>query len=42
MKNINSKYVVKLKENFYDEKYEGYCIVIDLFDFYLKILLNKY
>jgi len=42
MKNIKSEYVVKLKENFYDETYEGYCIVMELCDSDLRKLLNKY
>ena len=42
MKNIKSKYIVKLKENFYDEQYEGYCIVIDICDSDLKKILVKY
>ena len=32
MKNIRSKYVIELKDNFYDEKNEGYCIVMELCD----------
>ena len=42
MKNIKSKYIVKLKENFYDEKYEAYCIVIDICDSDLRKILDKY
>ena len=42
MKNIKSKYIVKLKENFYDETYEGYCIVMELCDGDLRKLLNAY
>ena len=42
MKNIKSKYIVKLKENFYDEKYEGYCIIMDICDSDLRTLLDKY
>jgi len=42
MEKIKSKYVVKLKENFYDEIYQGYCIVMELCDDDLKNLLKKY
>ena len=42
MKNIKSKYVIKLKDNFYDEKNEGYCIVMELCDGDLRQILNKY
>ena len=42
MKNIKSKYVIKLKDNFYDEKNEGYCIVMELCDGDLRMILNKY
>ena len=42
MKNIKSKYIVKLKENFYDEIYEGYYIVMELCDSDLRKLLNEY
>ena len=31
MKNIKSKYIIELKDNFY-EKNEGYCIVMELCD----------
>ena len=41
MKNIKSKYVIKLKDNFYDE-IEGYCIVMELCDGDLRQILNKY
>ena len=42
MKNIESEYIVKLKENFYDEIYEGYYIVMELCDSDLRKLLNEY
>ena len=42
MKNIKSKYIIKLKDNFYDEKNEGYCIVMELCDGDLRQILNKY
>ncbi len=29
-KNIKSKYIIELKDDFYDEKNEGYCIVMEL------------
>ena len=32
MESIKSEYIVKLVENFYDEKYKGYCIVMELCD----------
>ena len=32
MKNIKSKYIIELKDNFYDEKNNGYCIVMELCD----------
>ena len=42
MKNIKSEYIIKLKDNFYDEKNEGYCIVMELCDGDLRQILNKY
>ena len=42
MKNIKSKYVIELKDNFYDEVNKGYCIVMELCDGDLKMILNKY
>ena len=42
MKNIKNKYVIELKDNFYDEKNEGYCIVMELCDGDLRMILNKY
>ena len=42
MKSIKSEYVVKLKENFYDESYKSYCMVLELCDSDLRKLLNKY
>ena len=41
MKNIKSKYVIELKDNFHD-KIEGYCIVMELCDGDLRMILNKY
>ena len=42
MKNIKNKYVIELKDNFYDEENEGYCIVMELCDGDLRMILNKY
>ena len=42
IKNIKSKYVIKLKDNFYDEINDGYCIVMELCDGNLRQILNKY
>ena len=42
MKNIKSKYVIELKDNFYDEKNKGYCVVMELCDGDLRMILNKY
>ena len=42
MKNIKSKYIVKLIDNFYDEVNEGYCIVMELCDNSLRDILNNY
>ena len=42
MKKIKSKYVIELKDNFYDEKNKGYCIVMELCDGDLRMVLNKY
>ena len=42
MKNIKSKYIVELKDNFYDKKVNGYCIVMELCDGDLRQILNKY
>ena len=42
MKNIKSEYIVKLIDNFYDEIYDGYCIVMELCDSDLNEILNKY
>ena len=41
MKNIKSKYIIQLKDYFYEEKV-GYCIVMELCDGDLRQLLNKY
>ena len=42
MKNIKSEYVIKLKDNFFDEKNEVDCIVMELCDGDLRQILNKY
>ena len=42
MKNIKNKYIIDLKEYFYDEINEGYCIVMELYDGNLRDILNKY
>jgi len=42
MKKIKSKYIIELKDNFYDEKNKGYCIVMELCDGDLRDILNKY
>ena len=42
MKNIKSKYVIKLKDNFYDKENNCYCIVMELCDGDLRDILNKY
>ena len=42
MKNIKSKNVIELKDNFYDEKNKGYCIVMELCDDDLRMILNKF
>ena len=42
MKNIKSKYVIKCEENFYEEKYENYYIVMELCDSDLRKLLKEY
>ena len=30
MKNVKNKYIIKLKDNFYDKLNEGYCIVMEI------------
>ena len=42
MKNIKSEYIIELKDNFYDEKNNGYCIVMELCDGDLRDVLKKY
>ena len=42
MQKIKSKYIIKLKDSFYDESYEGYCIVMELCDSDLRKILEKY
>ena len=41
-KEIKSKYIIELKDNFYDEVNKGYCIVMELCDGDLRMILNKY
>ena len=41
-KNIKSKYIIELKDKFYDGTNKGYCIVMELCDGDLKDILNKY
>ena len=40
-KNIKSKYIIELKDNFYDKLNKGYCIVMDLYDGDLRKILNQ-
>ena len=40
MKSIKSDYVIELKDNFYDETNEGYCIVMDLCEEDLRHILD--
>ena len=42
IKNIKNKYIIELKDNFYDEINKGYCIVMELCDEDLRKLINKY
>ena len=42
MKNIKNKYIIELKDNFYDETNDGYCIVMELCDGNLRDILDKY
>ena len=42
MKKIKNKYIIELKDNFYDEKNNIYCIVMELCDENLRDILNKY
>ena len=42
MKNIKNKYIIDLKDNFYDNINKGYCIVMELCDEDLRIIINKY
>ena len=42
MKNIKNKYIIELKDYFYDEQNEGYCIVMELCDCSLRDILEKY
>ena len=42
MKNLKNKYIIELKDNFYDEINKGYCILMELYDENLRKILNKY
>ena len=42
MKNIKNKYIIKWKDNFYDEINKGYCIVMELCDGSLEDILEDY
>ena len=42
IKKIKSKYIIELKDNFYDKNNEAYCIVMELCDSNLRKLLKKY
>ena len=39
---MKNKYIIELKDYFYDEKNKGYCIVMELCDGDLRDILNKY
>ena len=41
MKNLKNKYIIELKDNFYDEENKGYCIVMELCDGNLKDILDN-
>ena len=41
-KKIKSKYIIELKDNFYDEVNKGYCIVMELCDGDLREIQKKY
>jgi len=41
-KNLKSKYIIELKDNFYDKTNEAYCIVMELCDGDLRQILKKY
>ena len=41
MKNIKNKYIIELKDNFYDEINKGYCILMELYDENLRQILNR-
>jgi len=42
MKKIKNKYIIELKDNFYNEKNEGYYIVLKLSDVDFRKILKKY
>ena len=39
---MKNKNIIELKEYFYDENNEGYCVVMELCDHNLRDILNKY
>ena len=41
MKIVKNKYIINLKDNYYDEKNKGYCIVMEQCDDNLKNILEK-
>ena len=41
MKNLKNKYIIESKDYFFDEKNEGYCIVMELCNGNLKDILKK-
>ena len=41
LKQFKNKYIIKLIDNFYDEKNKGYCLVMELCDGDLSQILNK-
>ena len=42
MNDIKNKYIIELKDNFYDDKNKGYCIVMELCDGDLNEILKKH
>ncbi len=42
MKNIQNKYIIEYKENFFDIKNNGFCIIMELCDGNLRNILNNY
>jgi len=41
MKKLKNKYIIELKDHFFDEKNKGYCIVMELCDGNLRDILDK-